>query len=137
MTWKRRYGACTASQRYCHCPTIVYYNIYNIRFVNLHKISRAFCAIFYIDFSGVLRIMKAYRAKQRHGTKRRLYLDKWITWEAPLSWWRQYCDASGQNNQKTGGHKNFARYAARIVRIYQTCIWYDIQGRFSQAFFTR
>ena len=36
-----------------------------------------------------------------------------------------------------GGFLFFALYAARIVHIYQTCIWYDMQGRFSQAFFTR
>nr|DAM83565.1 MAG TPA: hypothetical protein [Caudoviricetes sp.] len=32
------------------CQAIIYYNIYNIRFVNLHKISRAFlCNIFVMN----------------------------------------------------------------------------------------
>ena len=34
---------------FSRCPAIIYYNIYNIHFVNLHKISRAFlCNIFII-----------------------------------------------------------------------------------------
>ena len=57
---------------YCFfsCPAIIYYIYKNIRFVNLHKISRAFLCNIFIDISGVLRIMKAYRAKQqqkKHG----------------------------------------------------------------------
>ena len=39
-----------ASERHYRCPAIIYYNIYNIQFVNLHKISRAFlCNIPYCN----------------------------------------------------------------------------------------
>ena len=48
---------------FSRCPAIIYYNIYNIHFVNLHKISRAFLCNRAIDISGYMRIMKAYRAK--------------------------------------------------------------------------